>query len=96
MPKLFVEDSDGAYLVDLGSGESLVLGRSPNADLIVASPRASRRHMCIQAAGDGHRAEDLGSTNGTTLNGAPLEAARALADGDVIDAAGCLVTYRSR
>jgi len=94
MPQLFVEDVDDAYLVDLRSDESLVLGRSPDADLRVASPRASRRHVEIRAATPGHVAVDLGSTNGTSVNGARLEAERRLEDGDVIDVAGCFVVYR--
>lgn len=95
MPKLFVEDVDHAYLVDLRPDESLTLGRSPRADLEVASPRASRNHAEIRAAVGGHEAVDRGSTNGTTVNGGPLRGAQRLADGDVIDVAGCLVTYRS-
>jgi pSer/pThr/pTyr-binding forkhead associated (FHA) protein len=94
--KLFVEDADRRALVDLRPGESLVVGRSARCDLAIAAPRASRRHVEILPEGAGHAVRDLGSTNGTTLNGAPFTGARPLADGDVVDAAGCRITYRAR
>ncbi len=94
MARLFVEDEDRSYLLDLAPGESAVLGRSAGADVPLAAPRASRRHAEIVARGEAHAVVDLGSTNGTLLNGAPFAGAGDLSDGDVIDAAGCRITYR--
>ena len=96
MPKLVVNDRARTWLVDLRPGESLVVGRSSACDLWIDAPRASRRHCEIRAAGDGHQLVDLGSTNGTTLNGAPFSDAVALGDGDRVDAAGCLLVYWTR
>lgn len=52
----------------LGRGEVLV-GRSPSCDLILPSESVSRRHARIYREGVFHVIEDLGSTNGTSVNG---------------------------
>lgn len=96
MPKLVVNDRDKAWLVDLRPGESVVIGRSSGCDLWINAERASRRHCEVRGAEDGHELVDLGSTNGTTLNGAPFTDAVPLKDGDRVDAAGCLFVYWSR
>lgn len=93
MPKLVVTDLDRTYLVDLPAGASVVIGRSSACDLRIGVPRASRRHCEIEAQAGAHALRDLGSTNGTTLNGAPFSDAVGLADGDVVDAAGCRIVY---
>lgn len=55
----------------------------------------SRRHAHIYARGDGLYVEDLGSTNGTCLNGERLdEHARPLADGDLLLFGGSYFSYR--
>jgi pSer/pThr/pTyr-binding forkhead associated (FHA) protein len=51
-------------------GENVV-GRE--ADILLADPKVSRRHAVIRSLDGGLETEDLGSTNGTTLNGEPLE-----------------------
>ena len=96
MSKLVVNDRERTWLVDLRPGESVVIGRSSGCDLWIDAPRASRRHCEVRAVGDGHQIVDLGSTNGTTLNGAPFSEAVALTGGDRVDAAGCLLVYWSR
>jgi hypothetical protein len=54
-------------------GRSPVLvGRDPACDVVLADPRASRRHAEIARDGDTWRVRDLGSSNGTLLNGAPI------------------------
>ena len=95
MPKLIVTDQERTYLVDLRPGESVTLGRSTDCELPVSAARASRRHAEIAAQGEGHVVRDLGSTNGTNLNGAPFLGDAALRDGDVVEAGGCRVVYRS-
>jgi pSer/pThr/pTyr-binding forkhead associated (FHA) protein len=58
----------------------LVLGRE--ADLVVDDPQVSRRHATVRPAGDRLEIEDLGSLNGTWVNGARLEGPARLAAGD--------------
>jgi pSer/pThr/pTyr-binding forkhead associated (FHA) protein len=96
VPKLVVHDTDRTYLVDLRPGESLLLGRSLDCDLPVAAQRASRRHAEVLASATGHALRDLGSTNGTTVNGAPFTGDAALKDGDLMDLGGCRIEYWSR
>jgi pSer/pThr/pTyr-binding forkhead associated (FHA) protein len=92
---LIVKDADRTYLVDLREDESLTLGRSARSDLPLTAPRASRHHCEIRAAHGRHLLRDLGSMNGTTLNGAPFEGDVPLAEGDVVDAGGCRFVDRS-
>ncbi len=62
----------------------LVLGRGAGiADIDVGDESASRRHACIEYADGGFWLSDMGSTNGTILNGELVQRAR-LADGDEI------------
>ena len=96
MPKLVVHDSDRTFLLDLEADETLVVGRGTRCEIPVHAPRASRRHCRVVPLGGGHGIEDLGSTNGTTVNGAPFPDVQAHADGDVIDAGGCRIVYRIR
>jgi hypothetical protein len=51
----------------------MVIGRaSDQCDLVVAHPTVSRRHAKLSLAGDALMLEDLGSTNGTSLDGKAL------------------------
>jgi pSer/pThr/pTyr-binding forkhead associated (FHA) protein len=54
-------------------GTSFVLGRAPECELMLDGPGASRRHARIVREGDRFFLEDLGSANGTLLNGARIE-----------------------
>lgn len=71
---------------------SLVLGRSRSCDLTLQTPDASRRHAEIVGVGDGWLLRDLGSTNGTYLNGERIEEHQ-ISPGDRIEIGGDLVTF---
>jgi hypothetical protein len=58
----------------------MVVGRE-NADLEIADPEISRRHARIRLVADGLEVEDLGSTNGTWVDGARIDAAASVGDG---------------
>ncbi len=96
MAKLIVQDQDHTSLIDLRSGESVVIGRSHDCEIPINSHRASRRHaeFAPVPSGPGHLIRDLDSTNGTLLNGAPFPETAPVADGDIVDVGGCLITYR--
>jgi pSer/pThr/pTyr-binding forkhead associated (FHA) protein len=96
VPKLVVHDTDRTYLVDLRPGESLLLGRSLDCDLPLTAQRASRRHAEVLSSATGHTLRDLGSTNGTTVSGAPFTGDAPLKDGDVLELGGCRIEYWSR
>lgn len=51
------------------SGDVLRIGRSPDNDLVLDDPRVSRYHAQLSHRGDVLIVEDLGSTNGTLVNG---------------------------
>ena len=61
----------------------LGIGRLPDNEVVVADPKASRRHAEVRPAGNGFLLVDLQSTNGTRVNGTNVSE-HMLADGDVI------------
>ena len=67
---------------DVGGGATL--GRSNGADIRVDDPFASSAHARIFSRGDFMYVEDMGSTNGTYLNGRQLRNAERLKMADVI------------
>jgi DNA-binding winged helix-turn-helix (wHTH) protein len=79
----------------LGSGEH-VLGRDADLPVCLTSASVSRRHALLRVAGDAVTLEDLGSKNGTWVNGQRIEAARAaaLADADEVRAGSVHVVVR--
>jgi len=76
----------------LPSNGSLVIGRSRSCELTLKSLDASRRHAEIVNVGDGYRIRDLGSTNGTFVNGDPVDE-RMLKTGDRIQIGGEFITF---
>jgi hypothetical protein len=58
-----------------------VIGRSPECELALEDTGVSRRHAEIRLGSDGVTLTDLGSTNGTSVNGKPI-GSRELVDGD--------------
>jgi len=60
--------------------QGMVIGRSGDqSELVVAHPTVSRRHARLSLAGEALQIEDLGSTNGTAVNGAQLRPGAPLA-----------------
>ena len=64
-------------------GEKMVIGREPPVDVLVEDKAASRRHAQIYRKNSRWYLRDLGSTNGTYLDGPLRGAERILWDGDV-------------
>jgi pSer/pThr/pTyr-binding forkhead associated (FHA) protein len=63
----------------------VTIGRSSENDMALDGDEfASARHARVQPKRDGVWVEDIGSTNGTFVNGSKLERPRKLAPGDVI------------
>jgi pSer/pThr/pTyr-binding forkhead associated (FHA) protein len=61
------------------------IGRSPDLELVVADDFVSTTHARVVPAPDGPILEDLGSTNGTLLNGRRVADATPLSPGDEIE-----------
>lgn len=68
---------------DLPQGET-VLGRSPECQVTIDDPLVSREHAKILVHGDEVICRDLGSRNGSKVNGVPLRGEIPLNDGDRI------------
>jgi pSer/pThr/pTyr-binding forkhead associated (FHA) protein len=66
----------------MGRGE-LTIGRNPGNDILIENVGVSRRHAVIKWTGDHAVVEDLGSANGTFVNGQKISS-RPLQDGDEI------------
>lgn len=67
--------------------EKLVVGRDAGCDIMIPSRQVSRNHARLLVTGNGTSVEDLGSKNGTHLNGELLAGPAMLKDGDVIQIA---------
>ena len=65
-------------------GEELTIGRSPSADLQLHGDGVSRMHARLRKVDGRVHVEDLGSRNGTLVNGLRVTEPRALSDGDQI------------
>lgn len=63
----------------------VVIGRSPGADIVIGDDFVSSRHARVFQRGNEVVIEDLGSTNGTIVNGERLRVPEALRPGDSID-----------
>ncbi len=80
--------SVGALTRHLFAGQSLRLGRDPACDLMVDDPRVSRVHAAVWSDPGGTLVlEDLGSTNGTFVNGKRITTETLLFDGAVLEIA---------
>jgi pSer/pThr/pTyr-binding forkhead associated (FHA) protein len=64
--------------------EGALFGRSDGADIRVEDPFASSSHARIDNRGGALYLEDMGSTNGTYLNGHKVQSAQRLDTGDTI------------
>ena len=77
-------DLDEGQDFELDSAQ-LTIGRGRNNDIAISSDEyASARHARFEPRQDGVWVQDLGSTNGTYLNGARLEHPRRLTQGDIV------------
>jgi pSer/pThr/pTyr-binding forkhead associated (FHA) protein len=65
----------------LESGKEFVVGRASNTDMVLMEDMVSRKHAKIAVTGDEILIQDLGSTNGTFVNGEKVKQAK-LKDGD--------------
>ncbi len=86
---LVVHEPEAIRVVDVADGDEVVFGRSPEATICIDSSRASRTHAVVRRTGAELVLEDLGSRNGTRLNGTKMSSrAVELSGGDVIEIGG--------
>lgn len=72
-----------------------VVGRGQDADFRLPDTGVSRRHLEITWDGQSATLADIGSTNGTTVNGTPVQTWQ-LADGDVIRVGHSSLVFRTQ
>jgi pSer/pThr/pTyr-binding forkhead associated (FHA) protein len=72
----------------------VVLGRSADADVLLDDPYASDFHMRLVAENEGMVLHDLGSTNGTYVNGRRVTAPTRLKRGDTIQVGKSVMEVR--
>jgi hypothetical protein len=75
------------------TGELITIGRLPGSEVVLKDKGASRRHAQIRLKNDEATLTDLGSTNGTRLNGQTIQS-RPLNDGDRITIGSTLLEFR--
>ncbi len=72
---------------DVPLGRGVTLGRDDGCDVMLPDPEASGRHARLEPGAGGALLRDLGSTNGTRVNGVPVTEHR-LAAGDQVEIGG--------
>jgi pSer/pThr/pTyr-binding forkhead associated (FHA) protein len=85
---------DGATIATRRLGRRILVGRDPSADVRIDDPRVSRLHARIEMRDDGVYVEDLGSRNGTLVDGEPVANSRPLANGDEITIGTASIIFR--
>jgi hypothetical protein len=74
--------------------DPVTLGRMPDCDIVLGDPNVSRRHAEVRRRGNDFIVIDLGSTNGTKVNGAGVRERR-LNDGDQITLGGTHIRFEA-
>jgi hypothetical protein len=82
---------DGKRLIVGPAG--VTLGRSRQCDVVLEDPNVSRRHAEIRPRGEGWVLSDLGSTNGSLINGRQVEGSQEIRPGDEIELGTSLITF---
>jgi pSer/pThr/pTyr-binding forkhead associated (FHA) protein len=102
VPAAAPQEITATLSIDDGSGRSHqlqrgsnVIGRGQDASFRLADTSVSRRHVDVYFDGQSAVLHDLGSTNGTTVNGSSVQTWQ-LADGDVIHIGHSTVVFSSR
>lgn len=69
------------------------IGRGEENDIVIDSPHASRYHARIEWDGTDYVLHDLGSKNGTSVNGRRLDAPHTLRQGDLVGLPGMTLAF---
>lgn len=91
-PRFFLEIEGRMHPVDR---LPFVLGRGSDADFRLDDKGVSRRHLQLSMQGGAVVASDMGSTNGTLINGVPLRAPVVLANGSLLRMGNTRIIFHS-
>ncbi len=75
--------STGDQSFELQSGRRFVVGRGASSDIAIYDPTISRRHAELTVRHDGVEVKDLGSSNGTCINGSRVSKGRLQPDDSI-------------
>mgnify|MGYP003863586193 CR=1 FL=1 len=75
-------------------GERVVIGRAGAGDLVIDDPHVSREHAEVIFEEGAYALADLGSTNGTYINGRRVSGKQPLRDGDVVRVGETCLRFR--
>jgi pSer/pThr/pTyr-binding forkhead associated (FHA) protein len=84
VPKLVAVTGPSAGRAFAVTRATATVGRHPTNDFVVDDPRVSGAHVELSRVGDRMRVKDLGSTNGTYLNGRAVASVAPLGFGDEV------------
>lgn len=85
---------EGVQRMDL-TGERVTVGKGPGNDVVLDDPRVSRLHASLERFAEGWCVNDLGSSNGTFVNGERIWGAHRLRHGDEIRVGQTRLLFRS-
>lgn len=91
---VIVIDSDGMAGEPQPLTGELIVGRAESCGLSLTDSMVSKFHARLTTQTDGTWLEDLGSTNGTGLNGHPLDQPQMVHPGDRVQVGGCTLELR--
>ncbi|MFC2163528.1 adenylate/guanylate cyclase domain-containing protein [Acidobacteriota bacterium] len=95
MPLIHIVSRDGKTINYNLQKEEVTLGRNEDNDIQLSDPISSRYHAKITKKNDGHVLSDLGSHNGTKVNGTTVQTLQ-LSHGDEIQIGKSKLTYMTR
>jgi serine phosphatase RsbU (regulator of sigma subunit) len=91
--KLHIEPAEGLPFIYSFEQDSLIIGRASTSDLALSDPFLSRHHARLFRDRDAILVEDLGSRNGTQLNGESVLAPTEVRTGDVLTVSGSRIHF---
>jgi pSer/pThr/pTyr-binding forkhead associated (FHA) protein len=72
MPKLILTTETQGKVAYEFTEDLVTIGRAPDNMIVIDDPSVSSRHAQLELSGEIYRLKDLGSTNGTRVNGTPI------------------------
>jgi len=95
MLTLEVSPAQGPAYDTVVESDVVVVGRSSKSDLVVQDAHLSRQHARLYRDDDGWWVQDLGSRNGTIVNGKEITAPTRLSPGDVIGMSASVILVKA-
>lgn len=92
---LVVRQGAGVGMTFSITGEEIILGREEGLGISIRDPEVSRRHARVSWQSGDYYVEDLGSTNGTFLNGTRVTSPQPLRAGDAIGIGQTLLVFQT-